>query len=109
MSPLAPFVQRLLKPHVATKGRPLSLSSSQRIVANFFSLSNSNDQDVKSTGSCDVLTKGEIIEKIAEDHKLTKAQSSRIFSNIFDTIVEVSGWMSGTLSENVLSIVTRYD
>ena len=37
-----------------------------------------------------LLSKADIVEKIAEEHELSKAKSNRIVTQIFDTIAEVS-------------------
>ena len=100
MSPLTQCSQRLLKLSSARKVAPTIFSSQRILISNFFSFGNTHNQDGNDSENTtsksseakvsDVIKKRDFIEMIAEDHKLTKAQSSRILSSIFDTIIEVS-------------------
>ena len=84
--------QRLL----TTVNRNCGTVSSQRtFMSPMFGSDSADSKELPSMSSSTsqisgLLSKADIVEKIAEEHELSKAKSNRIVTQIFDTIVEVS-------------------
>ena len=96
--------QRLL----TTVNRNCGTVSSQRtFMSTMFGSDSADNKESPSMSSSTsqisgFLSKADIVEKIAEEHELSKAKSNRIVTQIFDTIAEVSFLCDTCLRHDIL-------
>lgn len=94
MSPLLQSSRSIL---TASFNRKLVITTAQRsFLSTYFNSTFGDDsngiksaKESSSTAVGKVYSKGDMINMIAEEYEMTKAQSGRIVNTIFDTVMEV--------------------